>query len=234
MTLFNSLRPELDIIHRRLIKETSLRQGMVPSFTWPVLNQIDSDLLPALVLLSSHSQGYVGPRAVSLAVILQLIFLASLIHSHKGNQGIALQTLMGDYFYTRFFDLLCRDGNVEFLEPLSQLICHLHLEAARKQENILTGTITTETTVSEGTPNRVRLALTATNLGCQLGRATPAESRIWQKIGLLSGYLWSGKPVTPQTYLAPGDLPPGPIREGLGELFLLLTGKQPAKKVMAL
>lgn len=234
MALFNFLRPELEIVHRRLIKETNLRQGMVPGFTWPALNEIDSDLLPALVLLSSHGQGYFGPRALSLAVVLQLIFLASLIHSHKGKQGVALQTLMGDYLYTRFFDFLCRDGNLEFLEPLSQLICHLHLEAAWKQEKILAGTVTAWTGDPEKVIDRAGLALMATRLGSQLGKVTFWEARTWQEIGLLFGRLWSGKPVMPQGYLAIEGLPPGPVRESLSELLLLLTGKQPAKKVMAL
>ncbi|BCV21429.1 hypothetical protein [Moorella sp. Hama-1] len=234
VALFNSLRPELEIIHRRLVKETSLPRGLVSGFTWPALNEIDNDLLPALVLLSSHGQGYFGPRALSLAVVLQLIFLASLIHSQKGKQGVALQTLIGDYFYTRFFDLLCRDGNLEFLETLSQLICHLHLEGAREQEKALTGRVTGGSGDPEKGPDRASLALVATRLGSQLGKTAPWETRMWQEIGQLCGHLWSGKPVTPQSYQVLAGLPPGPARDGLGELFLFLTGQQPAKKVMAL
>ncbi|MGI9862292.1 hypothetical protein SDD30_13015 [Moorella naiadis] len=234
MAFLSSLRPELEIVHRRLIKETNLRQGIVPGFTLPALNKIDSELLPALVLLSSHGQGYFGPRALSLAVVLQLIFLASLIHSHKGKQSVALQTLMGDYFYTRFFDLLCRDGNLEFLEPLSQLICHLHLESARKQEKVLAGTVTVGTGEPEKTIDRASLARTATRLGSQLGKTSPQETRLWQEIGQLCGHLWSGKPVTPPSYQILAGLPSGPARDALGELFLFLTGRQPAKKVMAL
>lgn len=232
--LFHFLQPELEMVRRRLVKETSWCKDQLVGFVWPVLNEIDRDLLPALVLLSAHGQGYFGPRALSLATVFQLIFLASLIHS-RVNQGVAMQTLMGDYFYTRFFDLLCREGNLEFLEPLSRLICHLHLDAARRQGQDAPGlAITGEAAYREKDSGRVILAGEASRLGSRLGKTIPREDRIWQEIGLTLGRLWNGEAVSSRSCRVINDLPPGPVREGLGEILLLLNGRLPEKKVMVL
>lgn len=233
LALFHFLQPELEMVRRRLDKETSWRKDQFLGFVLPTLNEIDRDFLPALVLLSAHGQGYFGPRALSLAAVFQLIFMASLIHS-RVNQGVAMQTLMGDYFYTRFFDLLCRDGNLEFLEPLSRLICHLHLDAARHQKQAAAGPVVCGGAYPEKDSGRVSLATEASRLGSQLGKTGPRETRTWQEIGLMLGRLWNGEAVPPHSCRVIADLPPGPVREGLGEIFLFLNGRLPVKKVMVL
>ncbi|QGP93650.1 hypothetical protein MGLY_30700 [Neomoorella glycerini] len=222
--LFKLLQPELEMVRQRLIKESLMQGRPLPGLTWPVLNHFDQDFLPALVLLSAHTQGYFGPRALSLAAVFQFIFLASLIHNNVKHE-IALETLVGDYFYTRFFDLLCRDGNLQFLAPLSQLICRIHLEAARQQEKV-------------SSPERLRtreyLAAAATCLGSQLGQTEARLTQAWQEIGLLLGKLWNGQAVTLKASQAVERLAPGTVRELLGQLVIQLNDELPVKRVMAL
>ncbi|GEA15696.1 MAG: hypothetical protein PWR22_1434 [Moorella sp. (in: firmicutes)] len=222
--LFKLLQPELEMVRHRLLRETRLQGRRLPGVTWPVLNHLDQDFLPALVLLSAHTQGYSGSRALSLAAVFQFIFLASLIHNNVKDE-VALETLVGDYFYTRFFDLLCRDGNLQFLAPLSQLICQIHLDAARQHE---------KPSSSKSFRMREYLAAAATSLGSQLGRAEPWLAQAWQEIGLLLGKLWNGQPVTVKASQAVEKLAPGTVRELLGELVIQLSEELPVERVMAL
>ncbi|CEP67656.1 Terpenoid synthase [Moorella glycerini] len=232
--LFKLLQPELEIVRQRLLKETRMQGRTLPGLTWPVLNHLDQDFLPALVLLSAHTQGYFGPRALSLAAVFQFIFLASLIHNNVKHE-VALETLVGDYFYTRFFDLLCRDGNLQFLAPLSQLICQIHLDAARQLEKAREGAVTARgNSFFEKLHTREYLAAAATYLGSQLGQAEPKVAQFWQEIGLLLGKLWNGQAVTVKATEAVERLAPGTVRELLGELVIQLGDELPVKRVMAL
>ncbi len=233
-TLFKILQPELDLVRQRLQEETSIQGRTVPGLIWPVLNHLDQNLLPAIVLFSAHSQGYYGPRALSLAAVFQFIFLASFIHNNI-KQEVPRQTLVGDYFYTRFFDLLCRDGNLEFLAPLSRLICRIHLDAARLQEKTGESTVTN---LVNPFPERLRtreyLAAAAASLGSRLGPTAPGELRAWEETGLLLGKLWDGQAVAAKSCQVVEKMAAGRTRDFLSELVLELDGDLPVKRVMAL
>ncbi|WP_406676148.1 hypothetical protein [Moorella sp. ACPs] len=222
--LFKILQPELEMVRHCLLRETRLQGRRLPGVSWPVLNHLDQDFLPALVLLSAHTQGYSGSRALSLAAVFQFIFLASLIHNNV-KEEVALETLAGDYLYTRFFDLLCRDGNLQFLAPLSQLICQIHLDAARQHE---------KPSSPESLHMREYLAAAATYLGSQLGQAEPWLAQAWREIGLFLGKLWNGRPVTVKASQVIEKLAPGTVKELLSELVVHLSEELPVKRVMAL
>lgn len=232
--LFDLLRPELEAVRQLLFSETHMQGRAFQGFTLPVLKPWEQDLLPSLVLISAHTQGYFGPRALSLAAVFQSIFLASLMHSNV-KQEVALQTLVGDLFYTRFFDLLCRDNNLQFLAPLSRLICQIHLDAARYQEKNMEGTNAARSNPSpEQLRSREYLAAAATFLGSQMGRTEPRETLVWQEIGLLLGKLWNGQAITIKACQVIERIAPAKAKELLLELVLQLSGELPAKQVMAL
>lgn len=222
--LFELLRPELQMVHLRLERETRLQKQGLPAVTMPVLNPLDEDFLPALVLLSAHTQGYSGSRALSLAAVFQFIFLASLMHSDVKDE-VAVQTLVGDYFYARFLDLLCRDGNLQFLVPLSRLICQIHLDAAGRHEKSVS---------ADGSHLREYLATMATYLGSQLGKVEPQKVEVWKEIGMFLGKLWNGQPVKVKAGQAIEKLAPKAVKDLLVELVFHLSEKLPAKQVMAL
>ncbi|WP_258359007.1 hypothetical protein [Moorella sulfitireducens (nom. illeg.)] len=223
-SLFKLLQPELDIVRRRLVKETHMQGRSLPGVTIPVLNTIDQDFLPALVLISAQRQGRSGARALSLAAVFQFIFLASLIHINI-KERVALETLTGDFFYARFFELLCRDGNIQFITPLSHLICQIHLDAARQCEK-------------KSAPARLHmreyLAAAAAYLGSQLCETEPHLSQAWHEIGLQLGRLWNGRPATVKAKQVIEKHAPGTVKELLYELVIQLSEKLPAKQVMAL
>ncbi|MCG0278779.1 MAG: hypothetical protein L5656_09665, partial [Thermanaeromonas sp.] len=102
--LLPELAKELLAVQRYLEKE----KGKV---WWPALSRLDWEFLPAMVIISGQSYRFQSPRLISLAAVFQLIFLASSIHANVGKEA-ARHTLWGDYFYTKFFELLCRDGNL--------------------------------------------------------------------------------------------------------------------------
>ncbi|MDK2821217.1 MAG: hypothetical protein PWP31_1182 [Clostridia bacterium] len=226
--LFKLLQPELEEVRQRLHKEITFRKRFTPDFNWPALSELDQKFLPTLVLISANAKVFLSKKALSLATIFQFIFLASFIHC-KAEKNIALETLMGDYFYTRFFDLLCRDDNIEFLEPLSKMICQIHLQANKQNCEL-----DIKKTGSDNSFSKVFLAKEAAYLGSKLGHVSLKESKVWQEVGILLGKLWDKQPVTTQAMHAIEKLTSGQAKKVLGEFVLYLSSQISDKKVIAL
>ncbi|MGB9661055.1 MAG: hypothetical protein ACPL5F_03435 [Moorellaceae bacterium] len=178
LDLWPQLAADLEAVERRLEKETA---NYIQTLSGPW----ERYFLPALVMLSGRFYGYRGERLVSLAAVLQLIFTASFVHA-KANRDAARPTLWGDYLYAKFFELLCRDGNLEFLEPLAEMIGNLHLNfiacLAEKKEapDAQAGFI-------EGCG---LLGGNAARLGGTVGGARPQEARVWYELGRALGIIW--------------------------------------------
>ena len=91
-------------------------------------------LRPALVLLSARACGYDGPHRFTLAAVVEMIHTATLLHDdvvdesklRRGHAtanatfGNAASVLVGDFLYSRAFQLMVSVGSMRVLEILSQ------------------------------------------------------------------------------------------------------------------
>jgi len=220
------LAKELSTVQQHLEKE----KGRV---TWPALSRLDWEFLPAMVIISGQSYQFQGPRLISLAAVFQLIFLASFIHANAGKEA-ARCTLWGDYFYTKFFELLCRDGNLKFLSTLANMICQIHLilikmREAQKAEEIDTATREV----------RALLGGNAAKLGALLGGASQEEASLWHEVGRTLGVIWwersAGRaiPVTllKETEAALKQLPDNPAKSRVLKIFQMMSTPLEVRKL---
>jgi octaprenyl-diphosphate synthase len=90
-------------------------------------------LRPILVLLSAALGGDVGPRAVRLGCVVELLHTATLIHDDVVDQsplrrgrpsaharfGVDASVLVGDHFYSRCMAMLVRDGDLRVMDALA-------------------------------------------------------------------------------------------------------------------
>jgi octaprenyl-diphosphate synthase len=90
-------------------------------------------LRPILVLLGAALGGEVGPRAIRLGCVVELLHTATLIHDDVVDQaplrrgrpsahaqfGEDAAVLVGDHFYSRCMALLVRDGDLGVMEALA-------------------------------------------------------------------------------------------------------------------
>jgi octaprenyl-diphosphate synthase len=91
-------------------------------------------LRPALVLLSARACGYDGPHRFTLAAVIEMIHTATLLHDdvvdesklRRGHAtanatfGNAASVLVGDFLYSRAFQLMVSVGSMRVLEILAQ------------------------------------------------------------------------------------------------------------------
>lgn len=109
---------------------------------FPMIEEVNEHLLlvqgklfrPTLLLLSSRVGGQPSPEALTLAAVVELVHLATLVHDDAVDHSVlrrgmptvnALWThqvaiIMGDYLYSRGVTELARLGNVDALGVLAQ------------------------------------------------------------------------------------------------------------------
>lgn len=90
---------------------------------------------PVLVMLCSKLCGYRGQKHISYAAIIEFIHTATLLHDDvvdnaKTRRGLSTvntvwgnepSVLVGDFLYSRSFELMSREGNNEILKTISQV-----------------------------------------------------------------------------------------------------------------
>jgi octaprenyl-diphosphate synthase len=138
-------RPRLSSIQAPVLEELDqvgdeLRRIVLSDFD--MIEQVSDHLLfmrgklfrPILLLLSSRVAGRASPNAVTLAAVVELVHLATLVHDDAVDHSVlrrglptvnALWThqiaiIMGDYLYSRGVSELARIGDLDALAVLAQ------------------------------------------------------------------------------------------------------------------
>jgi len=98
-----------------------------------IVNSGGKRLRPILVLLSARAFGYGGARHISLSAIVEFIHTATLLHDdvvdaselRRGQEtanaiwGNGASVLVGDFLYSRAFEMMVEVGNMEVMEIMS-------------------------------------------------------------------------------------------------------------------
>ena len=98
-----------------------------------IVNSGGKRLRPVLALLSARAYGYQGARHIDMATIVELIHTATLLHDdvvdasvmRRGREtanlvwGNQASVLVGDFLYSRSFQMMVDTGNMRVMEILS-------------------------------------------------------------------------------------------------------------------
>ncbi|BBP01533.1 octaprenyl diphosphate synthase [Sulfuriferula nivalis] len=117
------------VIRERLHSEVVL----VSQVSEYIINSGGKRLRPALVLLSAGAMGYVGKHHYELAAVVEFIHTATLLHDdvvdesslRRGREtanalfGNAASVLVGDFLYSRAFQMMVGVGQMRVMEVLS-------------------------------------------------------------------------------------------------------------------
>ncbi|MBV1959384.1 MAG: polyprenyl synthetase family protein, partial [Pseudomonadales bacterium] len=107
---------------------------MVDEIVQYIVKAGGKQLRPLLVLLSANCCGYQGDAHIKLAAVIEFLHTATLLHDdvvdvsdmRRGREttnarwGNAPAVLVGDFMYTRSFQLVVELGNIRVMEVLSQ------------------------------------------------------------------------------------------------------------------
>lgn len=135
--VFCSIEGDLLRVRERFNRYCKIKAGDIKEFAH--LENHNEDLCPALVLFVARMHGGVSEKIISMAQVFQFIRLASIVHYNIAEDwqinenkcqdprdGCQYPVLVGDYLYGMFFTTLCEAGIVEYLGPLSEIICKIN------------------------------------------------------------------------------------------------------------
>lgn len=117
-----------------------------------------------------------------MAAAIYFIYAATKIHKYEG-QSPEYFVLVGDYIYSKFFSYLSRYDSLEWLTPLSNVICEIHeenIENEQKEDSNITN--------KDFTAAQKESALLA-SISCEIGAAYGVNSNYVRKNMKQLGYV---------------------------------------------
>jgi octaprenyl-diphosphate synthase len=129
----HAVASDLTAVNDLIIRELHSEVGLVENMGHYIVDAGGKRLRPILVLLTANSLGYPHQRHIELATIIEFIHTATLLHDdvvdmsdlRRGRPtanaqfGNAPSVLVGDFLYSRAFQMLVRLGNMDIMGILS-------------------------------------------------------------------------------------------------------------------
>ena len=120
-------------VDRLILKRLSSEVALINELGGYIINSGGKRLRPLLVLLSARACGYEGENHIELAAVIEFIHTATLLHDdvvdasdlRRGNQtanaiwGNEAAVLVGDFLYSRSFEMMVGVGSMRVMEILS-------------------------------------------------------------------------------------------------------------------
>lgn len=194
------IRRELQLAQESMKRHFYIKAGYLGGFAHLDLCQLNNVLRPVLVILSAGIGGRITDRVISLAGVLQYIYLASNVHgginedkviaeaaTGDPRDGCQFPVLVGDYFYGRFFTTLCDAGIVEYLRPLSEIICEINEGAVIRLKNKGEEKINTLLNRELVRKETAELIAGCCRLGGRLGGSDEKQQKILHRFGINLG-----------------------------------------------
>ena len=166
-----------------------------------IINSGGKRLRPALVILSAGAFGYSGRRQHDLAAVVEFIHTATLLHDDvvdvselRRNKatanalfGNAASVLVGDFLYSRAFQMMVEVGNMRVMRVLADATNTIAEGEVLQLLNCHNSEVDEENYLRVIRYKTARLFEAATRLGAILGNATPAEEEAMAAYGMHLG-----------------------------------------------
>jgi octaprenyl-diphosphate synthase len=127
------VHPEVRAVDRLILERLRSDVALINELGRYIINSGGKRLRPLLVLLASRACGYQGAHHIELAAVIEFIHTATLLHDdvvdasdlRRGNQtanaiwGNEAAVLVGDFLYSRSFEMMVGVGSMRVMEILS-------------------------------------------------------------------------------------------------------------------
>ena len=127
------IKDDLAAVNEEIVKRMHSPVAMIPQLASHIVAAGGKRLRPMLTLASAQLCGYQGSRHVTLAACVEFIHTATLLHDdvvdesalRRGMEsanalfGNSASVLVGDFLFSRSFELMVEDGSLDVLRILS-------------------------------------------------------------------------------------------------------------------
>lgn len=124
---------DMHAVNRLIAARLSSEVALINQMGQYIINSGGKRLRPTLVLLSARAYGYDGPHHIHISTVVEFIHTATLLHDdvvdasemRRGQDtansiwGNEASVLVGDFLYSRSFQMMVEVGNMEMMEILA-------------------------------------------------------------------------------------------------------------------
>ncbi|MFZ5597440.1 MAG: polyprenyl synthetase family protein [Bacillota bacterium] len=253
--VFFAVREELERVHARMSGKYRLKEGNIKDLV-RMEEYVADELYPALVLLSARIQGKINMDVEYFAEIFYLIYLSSMIHCDvsedrpvKGQtrtgqpgpgDGFQYPVLVGDYLFSKAFELLVLSGNDRYMAELSEILCSISRGGIIRNRTA-GGEIRPEVSREIARLERAELLASCCSMGAKISGADSRCQEILfetgHSLGMALGMRDMGRPEQAGQYFDRAldllnGIDDGEDRENLRNVVLFLSGKKINAKKM--
>ncbi|RUM91565.1 MAG: octaprenyl diphosphate synthase [Thiomicrospira sp.] len=128
------IQNDIDATDQLILSKLSSDVVLINQIGHYIINSGGKRLRPLLVLLSAHACDYQGKHHLTLAAVIEFIHTSTLLHddvvdeseTRRGNQtanevwGNAASVLVGDFLYSRSFEMMVEPGIMRIMEVMSE------------------------------------------------------------------------------------------------------------------
>ena len=192
---------DLGRVNRLIIEKMESRAPLIPQLAGHIVAAGGKRLRPMLTLAAAHLCNYQGRRHITLATCVEFIHTATLLHDdvvdasmlRRGKEsanslwGNEASVLVGDFLFSRAFQLMVSDGSIKVLKILS------HASAVIAEGEVLQLLTTNDTETSEEAYLEVirsktaKLFAAAARIGAVVAERPKAEEEALESYGMNIG-----------------------------------------------
>ncbi|MDN3521506.1 octaprenyl diphosphate synthase [Halomonas ramblicola] len=188
-------------VNRTIMAQLASRVPLVETIGQYIVDSGGKRLRPLLVLLSARSLGYAGDRHVMLATLIEFMHTSTLLHddvvdeSHlrRGKAtandawGNAPSVLVGDFLYSRSFQMMVEMGSMRIMQVLSAATCTIAEGEVQQLTNVGNPDIDEAAYFETIQGKTAMLFEAASHSGAILAGATPEQEIALQHYGRYLG-----------------------------------------------
>ena len=131
--IFEPIRNDLEAVEAKFVQHLESRVELIPEIGRYIQTSGGKRVRPALLLMCARLAGYSGDKATLYAAVVEFIHTATLLHDdvvdgsdlRRGKAaaniifGNPATVLVGDFLFSRSFELMTEDGSLKVLKILS-------------------------------------------------------------------------------------------------------------------
>ncbi|RDB42280.1 octaprenyl diphosphate synthase [Halomonas sp. DQ26W] len=188
-------------VNRTIMSQLASRVPLVVTIGQYIIASGGKRLRPLLVLLAARSLGYQGDKHISLATLIEFMHTSTLLHddvvddSHlrRGRAtannawGNAPSVLVGDYLYSRSFQMMVEIGSLRIMDVLSGATCVIAEGEVQQLTNVGNPDIDEATYFETILGKTAMLFEAASHSGAILAEAPPQQEMALQHYGRYLG-----------------------------------------------
>ena len=132
--IFEAVREDFEAVDALIIESLNSDIPLVEEISAYIIKAGGKRLRPLLVLLAARASGYKGSEHIKLAVIIEFLHTAMLLHDDvvdnstlrrgrataNATWGNAASVLVGDFLHSRAFEMMVEIGNLDVMALLSK------------------------------------------------------------------------------------------------------------------